>query len=596
MRSAFLRRSFCQIVAVTAGGQALLGCGDDDEGGPGDKPVSTDPEDVLRVFPQGLASGDPKPDTVILWTRVEPEAEGALTIRYEVAKDEDFAEMVAEGDLDVDESTDHTLRIKLTGLDAYTTYYYRFTAQSVRSIVGRTKTAPTKDQDVNVRFAFATCQDFNGRYYHAWKALVEDEDDVDFVLFLGDYVYETEGDPAFQNPTDDRHISLPDGLELGDEQKFNAALTLADYRALYKQYKSDADLQLAHARFPFICIWDDHEFANDCWQDHSTHFDEAQGDEKDSSRRHDATQAWFEYIPADVEFDASASFPNDIVTYRQLRFGKHVDIVLTDQRYYRDDHLINEADINFDVAKTSPNSALGSRLFVLKSGFDVLEAEAKPTMLGATQKQWLIDSLRDSDATWKIWGNQAPLGQMALDLSSFDQLPAQFQEAFYFSTDQWDGYRSERAEILTALSGTRNLVALSGDIHAFYACKVELDYDAPGAPVAVEYVTASISSSPIQKSSENVIAGSQTLTDLGLLALVPQFDKVLQETGPHYVFADSLANGIAIADIDGDNEMRVSFVHMGDVQDPNGAGVSKRTTFRTPSGSSEIITDDGSDG
>lgn len=589
MHSNLFRRSFCQLVVATAGGNSLLGCSDDETGG-GTGPISSDLQDALRVFPQGVASGDPRPSSVILWTRVEPESEGEIIgVRYEVATDEGFAELVAAGEVEVDAATDHTLRLKLIELEPYATYYYRFVARSVQSETGRTKTAPSKDQDVTVRFAFASCQDFNGRYYHAYKALLEEEDDVDFVLHLGDYIYETEGDPRFQDPTSDRRVVMPNGLEVGEEEKFKAALTLADYRAIYKQYRSDPDLRQAHARFPFICTWDDHEFADDSWQDHSTHFDEAEGDEKDATRRHHATQAWFEYIPADVEFDEAASFPDDIQVYRQLRYGKHVDIVITDQRYYRDDHLITEAEVNLEVAKLSPNSALGARQLVLKSGFDGLEAEAKPTMLGATQKQWLIDTLQASDATWKIWGNQTQLAQMALDLSDFEQLPGQFREKFYFTTDQWDGYRSERAEILGALTGTRNLAVFTGDIHAFFAAEVHQDYDAPAEPMAVEYVCAGISSESAREISERIIAGSDTLSDLGLLELVPEFDNVLQATSPHYVYADSLANGIGIVEVDGDVEMRVTFLYVNDVKDPTDSGAANRVSFRTPSGSSQIL-------
>jgi alkaline phosphatase D len=350
------RRSFLHVVAVSLGaGSQLTGCSSDD-----DEP-STDPADVLRVYPQGVASGDPRPDSVILWTRVEPEGADAISVRYQIASDEAFGTVIADGEVTVDSATDHTLRIKATGLAPYTTYYYRFEAQGVRSDTGRTKSAPGPDDDVAIRFAFASCQDFNGRYYHAWRALTE-EAPVDFVVYLGDYIYETEGDPRFQEPTAERRVKLIDGLPIGSaEAPYSAALTLADYRQLFKIYRSDPDLKRVHALYPFIAIWDDHEFADDCWQDHSTHFDDAQGDEKNPERRHASSQAWFEYQPAEVPFDPAAAPPNDITIYRSLRFGKHMELVLTDQRYYRDDHLIPEGPVDVEVGKVFPNDGLGSR-------------------------------------------------------------------------------------------------------------------------------------------------------------------------------------------------------------------------------------------
>jgi alkaline phosphatase D len=434
MASSFNRRAFLRGFIVTVAASPLAGCGDDavTPDGP-----STDPEDQERVFPQGLASGDPSPSSVILWVRVEPESEtGPIDVQFEVATDEAFSSLVAEGDVTVSEDTDHTLRVKVTELSPFTTYYYRFTSRDVISPVGRTKTAPADDADVSVRFAFASCQDFIGRYYHSWKALAA-EPDVDFVLYLGDYIYETNGDPDFQQSTSDRKIDIPDGVALlDDDPSVKGALTLRDYRGIYKQYRRDPDLRAIHARFPFICIWDDHEFANDAWQDHATDFNEAQGDEKSPERRHAASQAWFEFQPADVSFEAAADPPDDLKIYRTIRYGKHVELFLTDQRSYRDDHVIPEGAAPTDrppgapatvptyaeAGKTPlfPNSEVFSRNFVIKQGFDGIEAYVQPTMLGAAQKQWLIDAMTSSTASWKIWGNQTQLVQMMIDLTSFD--------------------------------------------------------------------------------------------------------------------------------------------------------------------------------
>jgi alkaline phosphatase D len=274
---AIRRRTFFHWMAAMSALPFVGGCTDDVQD---------------RTFPQGVASGDPAPDGVLLWTRVE--SDGTERVRYEVATDPDFRRIVAMGERDVDAETDHTLRVEVTGLTAHTTYWYRFVARGVTSPVGRTRTAPEPDADVPLRIALASCQDFGGRWFHAWRTLVE-RDDVDLVLFIGDYVYETIEHLGAKWP-DDRTIELPNGLELDDPIKGKlTALTLADYRALYRQYRRDPDLRAMHAHFPFVSLWDDHEFANDCWREHATDFDDRLGDEASPDRRAAATRAWFEY-------------------------------------------------------------------------------------------------------------------------------------------------------------------------------------------------------------------------------------------------------------------------------------------------------------
>ena len=347
------RRDFLQAIVVTAAAVPFSGCGSDDDGGGS---TAADPD---AEFPQGLASGDPKPDSVVLWTRAVPvSGSGSVKVRYEVALDEAFESMVAQGSVSVTEDSDWTVRIKPVGLEPYTQYYYRFKAGKMVSDVGRTKTAPTADQDVNVRFAFASCQDFIGRYYHSWKAFLEQEEPVDFVVWLGDYIYETNGDPDFQLNDPNRKIDIQDGIQLlpDSDPTVKAASSLADYRGIYKQYRADENLRKAHQMFPFITIWDDHEFANDCWQDHSTDFNEAKGEEKNTPRREAASQAWFEYQAADVDWDAAAAFPNDLTIYRTLRYGKHVELILTDQRSYRSDHVIPEAATGGQKPEGAPAS------------------------------------------------------------------------------------------------------------------------------------------------------------------------------------------------------------------------------------------------
>jgi len=583
------RRDFLRLAAVTVATSAvpLAGCGDTSSAAP----LSTDPADVARVFPQGIASGDPTWESVVLWTRVEGAASGDR-IGYEIALDEAFTQVVARGEASTDADRDHTVKIKPVGLSPYTTYWYRFVGLGVASPVGRTRTAPEPGQDVPVRFAFASCQDFVGRYFHSWRALVERHaDDLDFVVHLGDYVYETDGDQDFQTPGEGRSITLPDGLALGEAQgSGRAAVTLADYRSLYRQYRNDEWLKRAHQLFPFVNIWDDHEFGNDCWQDHTTHFDEKQGDEKSTAQREAADRAWFENQPADVAYAEGASFPNDIRIYRGLRWGRHVEMFMIDDRFYRADHLVPEGPIDLEVGKFSANSSLGSRNFVLKSGFDAREEKARPSLLGAAQKQWLADGVRGSDATWKIIGSGVQLAQMAVDLSGFPLLPAQFRAEFYFSCDQWDGYRSERTDLLRSLSSVENLLAIAGDIHAFYAGELHVDFDAQAEPMAAEFVVAGISSASVQEITQATVDSSPTLSALGLGSLVGQFDTLLQSSNPHNRYARSMANGVAVMTVDRSNGVEVEFLQLDPkaVRSADWDGAVDVARFRVDAGSSRI--------
>jgi alkaline phosphatase D len=544
-------------------------------------------DDQDTTFPQGVASGDPAPDRVLLWTRVEPAGE-VEHVRYEVAADPDFRTIVASGDADVTAETDHCLRVDAEGLAAGTAYWYRFVARGVTSPIGRTKTAPAADADVPLRIALASCQDFGGRWFHAWRALV-DRDDIDLVLFVGDYIYETIGHLAVE-PPHNRTVELPDGLTLEDPIKGKlAALTLADYRALYRQYRRDPDLRAAHAHFPFITLWDDHEFGNDCWREHTTDFDDLYGDEFSPERRAAATRAWYEFHPIRRPFDRSAAFPADLEIYRSLRWGRHVELVLLDERYHRDDHLIPEGPIDREVGHIQKNSAFGSRTFVIKDVFDAREAATSPapTMLGVVQRDWAIATLNASTATWKLLASPLVVAQMVLDLTGYAQLPDMFRKRFYFKTDQWDGFRSERRMLLESCGAVDNLVVLSGDLHGFYAAELYADFDARTEPLAVEYAVSAISAPTVDVQLDAVVAANPFLEAFGLRELIPQFDANLLATNPHIVHADSTHNGFAIVDVR-PHELTVELVPVTDVTSPTGRAATA-TSFRTPSGSRRVL-------
>lgn len=567
-----------------------------------------------RVFPQGIASGDPRPDRVVLWTRLEPAAAGRsakddVQLEFVIATDEALTGVVARGLVMANASADHTVRLVPTGLTPGRVYHYRFgvAGDGPTSEVGRTKTAPDPSADVPVRFAFCACQDMIGRYWHAWRALLEEKADLDFVLFLGDYIYESVNDARFQSTTPDRAIKLPDGMDTSPAQDKSriAAATLADYRALYKAYRRDPLLREVHRLYPFVNTWDDHEFADDCWQDHSTSFNGKDpisggplaGDEKNTARRTAANRAFFEFQPIDVVYKSNLTFPFDLQIYRQLRFGKHVDLFLTDQRSYRADHLIPEGQgANLAVGKFIDYTNIGSRYFVRKAGFDPRESSAKPTLLGAQQKTWFVDAVKRSDATWKVWGNEVQVYQMALDLWRLPGVPDTIPiinlspYTVYLNTDQWDGFRSERAEILSALdrANVQNLLVCTGDIHSFYAAELHVDFDAPRPkPVGVEYVTAGISSASLKELIAKFIPSGSPL-EFVVNAWTGAADRVLLESNtPFLRYADTTAYGFALMSVDG-QKAEATFVQVGEPTNPAYVGVTARHTFVTQVGTNQV--------
>jgi alkaline phosphatase D len=320
------------------------------------------------MFPVSVASGDPRPDSVILWTQLdEPAMPDAIVV--EVAADEDFADIVFTRQLTASADNGWCVKVRATGLQPYTTYYYRFVYGSggvmETSPVGRTKTAPTPDMDVPVTFAVVYCQDYIGRFYNAYAKLLNDHDqDIDFVVHLGDYVYETTGDPSFQDPDSERRIEFTDtdgAIPLGaaDDPYYGAA-SLSNYRDLYRTYRSDPMLQAVHERWPMIVTWDDHEYSNDAWGATATYFN-GRVDEYSEERKRNAERAFFEWVPTEIGIgpdgtiviDDSLLWPNTRI-YRDFPYGARLQLVLTDSRTNRPDHLVPEDAFPGTIAVDEP--------------------------------------------------------------------------------------------------------------------------------------------------------------------------------------------------------------------------------------------------
>ncbi len=501
-------------------------------------------------FPQGLASGDPTPTSIMLWTRVVARLASTADVDLvaQISPRPDFTVITAERRVTATAASDHTVRLLVTGLEPDTTYYYRFRAGAdATDLLGRTRTAPPADSERPVRLAFASCQSYEGGYYHAWRTLLNEDhaaradQRIDFVLHLGDFIYEALGYGAAR-----AIAGLPSGGgSLPGFAEKGYALTLEDYRFLYKTYLADPDLRAARARWPFVCTWDDHEFSDDCWQSASTY---AQPPTAEQARRYAANQAWFEFIPAQLsenpaQLNEARDFkpvavvdapfagkvdahgldqePNNlkaigsISIYRAFRFGKHVELIVTDTRSHRSEHpvpgalnqqisgspryvtpveVVRICDAGRTYADGHPPAAitLGDKTFP-----NPRRDAPAGTMLGATQKDWFKRQLVASDATWKVWANSLPLQPLRLDLHQLD--PKAHELAF--TIDSWDGYMAERAELLDYVADQRipNLVSLTGDHHAHFAGSIAPDFDATDEPrwVGAEFAVAGISSQSV---------------------------------------------------------------------------------------------------
>lgn len=445
------RREFIRLggfLTVSAAAMSMTGCdivGDSEDTSasalsPTDYPTPQRPMPAAATgaswqFPQSVASGDPKPDSIVLWTRVLPSAAAAtdaasadVAVRLKVTAADNSASLGGNtalsgtlvADLDVPAYLDYdgTVRHKLTGLADDTVYYYQFTAGTVRSNVGRFKTAPAATASRDVKFAFMTCQDWSNNHWGVFTQIVNDDiatpADLDFVVHLGDYIYETNnGGLAAQEALHAAGITFPAGTTFADGMY---ATEKADYRYLYKLYRSDARIQAMHERFPMVAVWDDHEFSDDSWMSFETY------DNKNvaqTERRRNANQAWFEYMPADVTFQENNPSFQNIQLYRDMQFGQVMHLIMTDERLYKQDHMIPESTLLNGVELGRINTRYLAPEATLKY-VETAKDAASPNLglisiLGATQRAWWKDKMLNSPATWKIWGNEVSLLRMSLN-------------------------------------------------------------------------------------------------------------------------------------------------------------------------------------
>ena len=438
-------------------------------------------DDARRVFPLSVASGDPTPYGVVLWTRLDPQQwRPDLPLTLEVASDEGFATGVLQATIppeQFDAQQDFTLHVDLDGqLEPGQRYFYRFIHGEIASRTGRCHTLWLPSQALpSLTLGVVCCQDYTAGYYGAYHHLAN-ESDVDFVVHLGDAIYETSyavgGYP-------DRGIALPSNSPV--------ALNLDDYRTLYRTYRSDPFYQAALERHTFVFIWDDHETANDIYwdaaqgclgaPDHPYTLDAAYAANRPAllnGLRLDSMRAWAEYTPARLTIDWTTNDPHRFFAInRDFRFGDLVHLFCSDERSFRSPHPCGEG------TALQRYATLGCR-----------ERNAPGrTMLGPAQRDWLQGGLLGSRATWKCWANEVLLARMEI-------------AQLYFNMDAWDGYGFERDQLLTnlALGGLENLVVLTGDFHSYLASYVRADYSrlaSRAQPMGVEFMTPSVTSANV---------------------------------------------------------------------------------------------------
>lgn len=440
-----------------------------------------------EVFDFSISSGDPTPSGVMLWTHISAQAYlEEAPLYFQVSTDNSFANgsLVYEGAVEPEEINslnDYTVHIDLDEqLLPNTRYFYRFVYNNTASRVGRCRTTSAEDASLSsVKFAVLTCQDYGNGYYGALRHVAEDAS-IDFVVHLGDFIYETVCDPDLPVAFEDRCIQLPSGGVVSHG--------LEDYRAIYRAVHSDPDMQLAMENHTWIVTTDDHETADDCYWDyerdtlgapqHPYTLEAKYGSDEGLllQLKLDAQRAWAEYVPSRVRFDLNARHPHQAQkVYRQFKFGNLVELFMTDTRTYRTPHPCGEA----------VRDRFGSYC-------ETVTSETQ-SMYGIEQREWLLDGLTNSVSQWKLLGNQTFMGSLGLGLNQSAQLP--------MSVDAWDGYAYERKLLTQYLLDheVENFVVVTGDLHSTIASHVRLEYnnqakiydfESPG----VEFMTPSITS------------------------------------------------------------------------------------------------------
>jgi len=551
------RRAFIEM-AVAVGASAAWGS-------PIALPSSVPWRERRDLYPEGVASADPHYDSALFWTRRAPAATpSAEKLTIEVAEDEPFHRVITTAETPISAASDWTCRVLVGGLRPSRVYWYRFTdAEGFGSRIGRTITAPADDDTTPIAFAFISCQNANDGAQNAYRRMIfedqraEEKDRVGFVLHLGDFIYELVWYPE-DRPQGmyDRRIRDLVRYEHGEKiDDFHIPTTVDDYRAVYRAYLHDPDLQDARARWPFVNMWDNHEFSWLGWQG----LQKFDGKTRPAqTRKVAAMQAFFEYQPARMAKPSGVSLerfdppkvvdaaitrfdehglgqePNNLTAihslkgYRTLRWGRNVDLIVTDQRSYRSEEPTDRAEARVFSSPDFPEFFPQEAMEILDAGRaynggkppesirygdqqvpNFSKNDPPQTILGWEQKAWFLEQLRASKATWKIWGNTTG----TLDFRADPQnLPAGLTKpwpgagyAGFGGGDHGSAY-VERAEIYDFVRqhGITGFATVAGDRHSFWAGLAAKSLPpAPFEPVGIAFVTGSISAPGLVEAFEH---------------------------------------------------------------------------------------------
>ena len=490
------------------------------------------------VFGFGVASGDPTATEVLLWTRVTPDATAvpgsgrgrAMTVHWEVAADEEFRGVLRRGVVRSDPRSDHTIKVVVADLAPYTRYFYRFRAEGQTSPVGRTQTAPDEPGVTHaLRMTFVSCSNYTGGYFTAYRGLAA-RDDLDFVLHLGDYVYEYGNEPRAgggSTATGDRY-GPPALIGTRDHQPPVEMVSLEDYRIRHALYKTDPDLQAAHNRHPWIVIFDDHEITNDAYDtgaenhepedDPDTRYTEPgkppgvrpEGDFL--QRRARAFQAYLEWMPIREPRSYQPEPHEGTQFFRRFTFGDLAALSVIETRQNRNEQVPATAGTAPNPALTDPNRNL-----------------PEPQQLA-----WLTKGITSGRTAWHLVGNQTVFTRVFL-VPRAGSVPGQV-----FNTDQWDGYQAELLEAMKR-SGQTDPVVLTGDIHSSWANDLPTDYEGyridRRSSVGVEFVCPSVTSDGFKEVLGNSAAAAQGAT------------AAFQRVNPWIQYLEGIGHGFAVLDV-----------------------------------------------
>jgi alkaline phosphatase D len=423
--------------------------------------------DVPR-FTLGVASGQPRPDRLVLWTRLMgPDLTDQVAVQWELAQDEAFTTIAARGTFTAEAAWAHSVHAEPSGLAPDRWYWYRFTALGQRSTVGRTRTAPATDAQATLRFAIASCQRFDVAPFAAWRHLARQS--LDAVMFLGDYIYESGSSNRALRPHTGGNVR-----------------TLEAYRERYAQYKGDPDLQAAHAACPWWLVWDDHEVEND--------YAAAQGQTLDPdflARRAAAYQAYWEHMPFTL---AQRPKHADMRIVDRFTWGRLATVHLLDDRQYRD-------------PQACPGPGRGGSNTVRLADCEALKDPSR-TLLGSAQEQWLSEGW-DAQRPWNLVGQQTLMARVTWRAPATDPT---------YWTDGWDGYPVARQRLLDSLQqrAIKGAVVLGGDVHAHYVASLKANFDDPqSATIASEFCGTSITSRSMPQASVDAVVALNPHLHLG---------------------------------------------------------------------------------